>query len=115
MKFLLVFVTVLQHMNTLNSYQINIGNSILPSVFNNTPSTQKGLTAHWSELQLGFRAEVYNNIFISFSGSYKVMVNITEPTNFKTHYAPGFNRIYESNTGFGFNYTISYLIPFVKK
>jgi hypothetical protein len=41
---------------TLNSYQINTGNSILPSVFNNTPSTQKGLTAHWSELQLGFQS-----------------------------------------------------------
>ena len=100
---------------TLNSYQINTGNTILPPVFNNYPSTQKGLTAHWSELQLGFRAEVYNNIFITFSGSYKVMVNISDPRNFKTHYAPGFNRIYNSNTGFGFNYTISYLIPFAKK
>ncbi|MFQ3297909.1 MAG: hypothetical protein ACI921_001902, partial [Polaribacter sp.] len=29
--------------------------------------------------------------------------------------SPGFNRIFESNTGFGINYTISYLIPFSKK
>lgn len=100
---------------TLNSYQINSGSPILPAEIINTPSTEKGLTAHWSELQVGFRAEVYTNIFITFSGSYKVMVSITDPVNFKTHYAPGFNRVYTSNTGFGFNYTISYLIPFRKK
>ena len=43
------------------------------------------------------------------------MISIKDPVNFKTHYAPGFNRVYLSNTGFGFNYTISYLIPFRKK
>ena len=100
---------------TLNSYQINSGSPILPAEIINTPSTEKGLTAHWSELQVGFRAEVYTNIFITFSGSYKIIVSITDPVNFKTHYAPGFNRVYTSNTGFGFNYTISYLIPFRKK
>ena len=100
---------------TLNSYQVNTGNTILPTQSITTPSTQKGLTAHWTEIQLGFRAELYNNLFITFSSSYKIMVSITEPINFKTHYAPGFNRIYASNTGFGFNYTISYLIPFFKK
>ena len=100
---------------TLNSYQINSGSPMLPAEVINTPSTEKGLTAHWSELQVGFRAEIYTNIFITFSGSYKIMVSITDPVNFKTHYAPGFNRVYTSNTGFGFNYTISYLIPFRKK
>ena len=100
---------------TLNSYQINSGSPILPAEVINTPSTEKGLTAHWSELQVGFRAEIYTNIFITFSGSYKIIVSITDPVNFKTHYAPGFNRVYTSNTGFGFNYTISYLIPFRKK
>ena len=100
---------------TLNSYQINSGSPMLPAEVINTPSTEKGLTAHWSELQVGFRAEIYTNIFITFSGSYKIIVSITDPVNFKTHYAPGFNRVYTSNTGFGFNYTISYLIPFRKK
>lgn len=100
---------------TLNSYQINTGNSILPTETISTQITEDGLTAHWSEIQIGFRAEIYDNIFISFSSSYKIMVSNTNTTNFKTHYAPGFNRIYASNTGFGFNYTISYLIPFRKK
>ena len=99
---------------TLNNYQIN-SNPLLPSLTNNTPYTENGLTAHWSEILLGFRAEVYSNIFITFSGSYKIMISLKDPVNFKTHYAPGFNRVYTSNTGFGFNYTISYLIPFRKK
>ncbi len=100
---------------TLNSYQINTGNSILPTETITTPITEDGLTAHWAEIQIGFRAEIHNNIFISFSSSYKIMVSNTNTTNFNIHYAPGFNRIYASNTGFGFNYTISYLIPFRKK
>lgn len=100
---------------TLNSYQINTGNIVLPTENITTPITEDGLTAHWSEIQIGFRAEIHDNIFISFSSSYKIMVSNTNTTNFKTHYAPGFNRIYASNTGFGFNYTISYLIPFRKK
>lgn len=100
---------------TLNSYQVNTGNVIFPTETITTPITEDGLTAHWTEIQIGFRAEIYNNLFITFSGSYKIMVSITDPTNFKTHYAPGFNRVYASNTGFGFNYTISYLIPFRKK
>jgi len=105
------FATIKQ---TLNNYQIN-RNPLLPSLTNNTPYTENGLTAHWSEILLGFRAEVYSNIFITFSGSYKIMISLKDPVNFKTHYAPGFNRVYTSNTGFGFNYTISYLIPFRKK
>ena len=100
---------------TLNSYQINTGNSLFPVDIVNTPISEDGLTAHWSELLIGFRAEVYNNVFLSFSASYKILVHNTDPINFKSHYAPGFNRIYASNTGFGFNYTISYLIPFRKK
>ena len=100
---------------TLNSYQINTGNNTFTGNPITTPITEDGLTAHWFEFQLGFKAEVYNNLFMAFSGSYKIMISIDDPTNFKTHYAPGFNRVYASNTGFGFNYTISYLIPFRKK
>ena len=98
----------------LNNYQIN-SNPVLPALITNEPNTVKGLSAHWSEIVLGFRAEVYSNFFLTFSGSYKIMVSLKDPVNFKTHYAPGFNRVYTSNTGFGFNYTISYLIPFRKK
>lgn len=100
---------------TLNSYQINTGNTVFDPQTITTPITEDGLTAHWLELMIGIKAEIYDNVFIGISGSYKLMASVDNPTNFMTHFAPGFNRVFLSNTGFGFNYTISYLIPFSKK
>lgn len=100
---------------TLNSYQVNVGNGFLPSDLITNSQTDTGLTAHWTEIQVGIKAELFDNLFMSLSGAYKIMINVKDPPNFKTLFAPGFNRVYESNTGFGFNYTISYLIPFRKK
>lgn len=104
--------------NTLNEYTPNVV-STFPTYFpSNTITandTATNLTAHWIELQLGIKVETFKNLFVSFSGGYKIGLSITDPENFKTLYAPGFNRVYSTSTGFGFNYTISYLIPFVKK
>ncbi|MCF2874984.1 MULTISPECIES: DUF6048 family protein [unclassified Tenacibaculum] len=100
---------------TLNSYRPNVGNSYFPSNTITTPVTDTGLTAHWTEFQLGIKVETLKNLFVSASFSYKIMISVDDQTNFKTLYAPGFNRVFESSTGFGFNYTISYLIPFVNK
>ncbi|MGB1041788.1 MAG: DUF6048 family protein [Tenacibaculum sp.] len=101
--------------HTLNSYRPNVGNSYFPSETIKEPVTDTGLTAHWTEIQLGIKVETFKNLFLSAGFSYKVMLSIDDQENFKTLYAPGFNRVFESNTGFGFNYTISYLIPFVNK
>lgn len=101
--------------NTVNSYTPNTGNTYFTSNQIDTPFTETGLTAQWAELQLGLKAETLKNLFIGFSFSYKVGISIDDPKNFKTLFAPGFNRVYANNVGFGFNYTISYLIPFVNK
>lgn len=107
--------------HTLNSYQPNVSTGTestppyFPTTTIQTPVTETGLTAHWTEFQLGIKAETLKNLFIGFSFSYKIMLSVDDQKNFKTLYAPGFNRVFESNTGFGFNYTISYLIPFVNK
>ena len=73
------------------------------------------MNAHWSEFVFGIKVETFKNLFLSASVSYKVLMSAKEPENFKTLFSPGFNRIFESSTGFGFNYTISYLIPFKRK
>ena len=101
--------------HTLNSYKANVGNTYFPANTITTPMTETGLTAHWTELQLGIKVEVLKNLFLSGGFSYKIMLSVDDQKNFKSLYAPGFNRIFDSNTGFGFNYTISYLIPFVNK
>ena len=100
---------------TLNSYRINTGNEYFDSNTINTPITTKGLTAHWTEFVMGIKVETLKNLFLGFSFSYKIMLNLKHPNNFKTLYVPGFNRVFETETGFGFNYTISYTIPFVNK
>ena len=100
---------------TLNSYTPNVNSSYFPANTNTTPSTTSDLNAHWSEFVSGLKVETFKNFFITFSGSYKVMMSVKEPENFKTLYSPGFNRIFETGTGFGFNYTLTYLIPFKKK
>ena len=89
--------------------------SLFSYQYNNNSFTETGLTAHWTEIQLGIKVEVLKNLYLSGGFSYKIMLSLDDQKNFKTLYAPGFNRVFESNTGFGFNYTISYLIPFVNK
>lgn len=106
---------------TLNSYTPNVvsGEIGVPPYFSanpiTTPVTESGLNAHWTELMVGFKVETFKNLFLGASFSYKILISVTDPDNFKALYSPGFNRIFESGTGFGFNYTISYLIPFKKK
>lgn len=99
---------------TLNNYSPNISGTYFPGnvvTVNETTS----LNSHWTEFMFGVKVETFNNLFIGASVSYKILISTKEPDNFKTLYSPGFNRIFESGTGFGFNYTISYLIPFKKK
>lgn len=99
---------------TLNNYTPNVNSTYFPSE-NKISNISENLKTHWAEFQLGIKAEIFKNLFVGFSGSYKIGIKIEEPKNFKSLYSPGFNKIFKSKTGFGFNYTISYLIPFTKK
>ena len=100
---------------TLNNYTPNVNSLYFPSENIISPITDTGLTAHWTEFMLGIKVETFKNLFLSASVSYKIMLSVEDQENFKTLFSPGFNRIFETGTGFGFNYTISYLIPFAKK
>jgi hypothetical protein len=100
---------------TLNSYTPNVkGTYFIPTEV--SPNTEfKDLSAHWGELVFGMKAETLKNLYLGFSFSFKKMISTKEPENFKNLYVPGFNRVYLNDTGFGINYTLSYLIPIVKK
>ncbi|CAL2092495.1 conserved exported hypothetical protein [Tenacibaculum sp. 190524A05c] len=112
-------VAIFDH--TLNSYTPNVttGDTSVPIYFPSTPITtpvtETGLNAQWLEFVFGIKAETFKNLFIGFSGSFKIATVIEDQTGFKTLYAPGFNEVLNSSTGFGFNYTLTYLIPFVNK
>ena len=104
---------------TLNNYTPNVSDAesgnYFPATLKTTSKAATSLNAHWSELMIGIKAETFKNIFIGFSVSYKILMSAKNPEDFQVLFAPGFNRIFESKTGFGLNYTISYLIPFSKK
>lgn len=74
-----------------------------------------GLTAHWFEFNVGLKVEILKNLFLSTSFQGKKLINSKQPENFSNLYIPGFNNVLLGNKGIGFNYTISYLVPFYKK
>ena len=100
---------------TLNSYTPNVkGTYFIPTEV--LPNTEfNDLSAHWAELVFGLKAETLKNLYLGFSFSFKTMISNKEPDNFKNLYVPGFNRVYLNDTGFGMNYTLSYLIPIIKR
>ncbi|NQW37035.1 MAG: hypothetical protein HQ471_08525 [Flavobacteriales bacterium] len=98
----------------LLSYTIN-ANPFFDEIPIDTPQKFDNLTAKWFEIVFGIKAETLNNLYLGFSFRSKFLISADEPTNFKNLYIPGFDRVFLNDTGFGFNYTLSYLIPFKKK
>lgn len=99
---------------TINEFTIN-ADPFLPEQTNTTPTTYDNLSAQWIEFVLGLKVEVLHNIFLGFTFRGNQLITVKEPENFKTLYIPGFNKVFINDNGFGFNYTVSYLIPLYKK
>ena len=74
------------------------------------------LKAFWLELVFGLKTEILNNLFLGFELQLKSILKQNNKQGITNLYIPGFNRTYDSsNLGAGFSYSISYLIPVVKK
>lgn len=100
----------------LLAYGIYTTDQTFPGTVRVDPQDFSGLTASWIELQVGVKAEIINNLYLSLNLQLKRKVSETEPENFANLYIPGFNRTYDfSDFGVGYGYTISYLIPIFKK
>lgn len=102
---------------TLNNYSIYSKTHYWdPQYSSNTPLKHDGLSAIWAEVGFGFKAEIANNLYVGISIQLKRMVHEQSPSTFANLYIPGFNKTYDSaKLGAGFGYTISYLIPVLKK
>lgn len=103
---------------TLNNYSIyDVNNQYWnEQVFVEQNEEFKGLTATWLEIQIGMKAEMFNNFYAGFNVQLKGLITETEPGNFENLFIPGFNRTYDSGRfGTGFNFNLSYLIPIFKK
>jgi hypothetical protein len=100
---------------TLNTFTIN-NNPYLDAIATvKNGDNFDNLNAQWAEIMLGIKAEILNNLYLGFSFSGKKIITSKEPDNFKNLFVPGFNRVFLNDSGFGFNYTLSYLIPLYKR
>lgn len=99
----------------VNSYTPNMyGTYFTPNTIE--PNTEfSGINAQWAEFIAGMKVETLKNLYMGFSLSFKVMTSNKDPENFKNLYVPGFYKVSLNNMGFGFNYTVSYLIPYARK
>ena len=76
----------------------------------------KDLTAFWTELQFGIKVETFNNLYLGLNTQLKSLINETSADNFENLYIPGFYGTHDSGRfGYGFGYSLSYLIPIYKK
>ena len=103
---------------TLNSYDIyDVYNQYWDEQFSVEEGEEfKGLTAIWAEIQIGIKAEMFNNFYAGINVQLKGLVTETAPDNYENLYIPGFNRTYDSGRfGVGFGFNLSYLIPIFKK
>ena len=99
----------------LNTYKIYDTATFYPEAATvNSGQQYEGLSAHWIEVVSGIKAEIFNNVYMGFSARLNYLVSNKKPDNFDNLYIPGFNRTYAGKFGVGFNYTISYFIPFYK-
>lgn len=99
---------------TLNQYTIN-ADPFLPEQTVSDPINYDGLNAQWVEFVLGLKVEVLHNVFLGFSFRGNKMISSKKPDNFSNLYVPGFDRVSINGSGYSFNYTVSYLIPFYRK
>ena len=75
-----------------------------------------GLTAHWLEVVVGLKAELFNNLYLGASLRLNYLVTDSSSDAFPALWIPGFNKVIDdSKFGVGFNYGLTYFLPLYKK
>ena len=106
---------------TLNSYTIYNsdpywGEGGIPGSGPELLQEYNGLTAHWIEVVLGIKAELFNNVYLGASIRLNRLITDTAADNFPNLWLPGFNKVTDGSAfGIIYNYSISYFIPIYKK
>lgn len=101
---------------TLYDFTVYDKDQYFPSDYREVHKKFSGLQAHWIEFQLGVKAEILHNVFLGLHVEAKRIITSKAPENFENLWIPGYNRVYQDSPfGIGWGYSVSYLIPFIKK
>jgi len=80
------------------------------------PIEFSGLNATWLEFVFGVKTELFANFFLGASVRLGYLVSNKESDAFPNLWIPGFNKVNDgSRFGVGYNYSITYFLPFYKK
>jgi hypothetical protein len=82
----------------------------------NTRETSRNsrVRANWYEVVTGLKIRVVKQLYMGFTLRFKLALSLKEADEFRPYYIPGFGKNINPSA-FGFNYYISYRLPFRKK
>ncbi|WP_299101632.1 DUF6048 family protein [uncultured Winogradskyella sp.] len=103
---------------TLNNFTVyNVYNQYWDEQYSITEGQEfTGLTALWTEFQIGLKTELFNNFYAGINLQLKILISDKEINNYENLYIPGYNRTYDSSAfGGGYGFNLSYLVPIFKK
>ena len=104
--------------NKIVSYNVRNSDAYFSNFVDNNYQTidHSNLKGSWLEIVAGVKVETFNNFYLGFSLRLNKLLSTEKPENFDNLFIPGFNKVTDENTfGSGFNYTLTYSIPFSKK
>lgn len=70
--------------------------------------------ANWFEMTSGLKIRIVKQLYMGFTLRYKLMLKVKNTEGLRPYYIPGFGKNINTSA-FGFNYYISYRLPFRKK
>lgn len=77
-------------------------------------SSNGNARASWYEMVTGLKIRVVKQLYMGFTMRYKLLMKTKQTDILKPYYIPGFGKNINPSS-FGFNYYISYRLPFRKK
>lgn len=75
---------------------------------------RKWLGANWMEITTGMRAHLFNNFYLGWTARFKVKLWFQNDAIMQPYSIPGYGRGW-STSSLGFNYSLYYKIPLLKK
>jgi hypothetical protein len=80
-----------------------------------TAYSNSDVRASWGELTTGLRVKMWKFFWMGYTARLKFALNTDQPQGLISYDVPGFGKVDEDGTTWGFNYQILFRIPFKKE